>query len=458
MTSDERIRVTGRRRQQRRPRRARAAALAAALATLAGTGEAVAGEVLVPELGASENAGAVLEQAVEQVGDTLQDAGAGAAAVQEGATNLAAPTVEASSGAETVVSAANEATADSEAANGAVTTQVAGQSQQGGPVPDPKPAPQDSAPQDPATPAQPGQPPAPVSQPPQAGQTATQGSATTQAAGAQATAVQTNPVNVAVPIVIASPGANTVVIQTNSASAAAQATNTAATTQAAGQSQSGGQPAAGAPQGQPPPQTGLPGSGAGGSEIDLVLDSVVQTGSTTWIWIWDWTWNWDWDWSAGEIDLPSVPALQPVPGWTSPADDASSVRAPEPASGSRNGVDGVRAAPLVPATGPAYESLPPSPLASASREGRRSANPSSIFVQPDAKPAPGRLFLPPIGRHAAPGGSAGAGIAPLTLVVGALLALALQIFSAAGLLGRRFAHTAVGWRRQAYLTPLERPG
>lgn len=446
------------RRHQRRAGRARAAALAAAIAALVGAGEAVAGDALVPELGTSENPGAALEQAAEQASQTHQTAGAGAAAVQEGATNVALPSVEASPGAQTVVIQANDANAVSEAANGAETTQVADQGQQGGPAAAPDlPAPADVN----ETPAQVSQAPADVNPTPvQVSQGAVEGSATTQVAGAQATAVQTQPVNVAVPVVIASPGADTVVIQTNSATAAAQAANTAATTQAAGQSQSGGQPATGEPQGQPPPQIGLPGSGAGGTGIDLVLDSVVQTGSSTYIWIWDWTWNWDWDWdwSTGGIDLPPIPSLPPEPGWTPPGDEANPVRPPEQAKGPRNGLDGGSPSSLVAPTTPAYESLPPAPLTSASRDARRGADASSIFVQSDAEPASGRLFLPPIGRYAAPGGSAGAGIAPLTLVAGALLALALQIFSAAGLLGRRFALTSVGWRRQAYLTPLERPG
>jgi hypothetical protein len=446
------------RRHDRRAGRARAAALAAALAALVGAGEAVAGDVLVPELATSESPGPALEQAAEQAGQTLQTAGSGAATVQEGASNVALSPVEASQGAQTVVTQANDTNAVSEAANGAQTTQVAGQGQQGelAVAPDlPPPAEADQAPAEVnQAPADVSRAPADVNQTPvQVGQAAAQESTTTQVAGAQATAVQTQPVNVAVPIVIASPGANTVVIQTNSASAAAQAANTAATTQVAGQSQSGGKPPAWVPQGQPPAPTGLPGSGAG-TGIDLVLDSVVETGSSTYIWIWDWTWNWDWDWdwSTGGIDLP------PVPGWTPPTDDANPVRPPEQAKGPRNGREDVSPGSLVAPTAPAYESLPPNPLTSASSEATRAADASSIFVQSDAEPAPGRLFLPPIGRHAAPGGSAGAGIAPLTLVVGALLALALQIFSAAGLLGRRFAVTSVGWRRQAYLTPLERPG
>ncbi len=443
VTFGERIPLTGHRRHHRRPGRARAAAFAAALAALAGGGEALASDELVPDLGSSGDAGAVLDQAAAQASETLEAAGSDASAVQEGASNVALPTVEASPGAQTVVTQENDAAADAAAANEGQTAQVAGQGQ--------------------ASPAQPAQ----ESQPPaQAGQSATQqgatqGSTTTQAAGAQATVVQTQPVNVAIPIVIASPGANTVIVQTNNASAAAQAANTAATTQVAGQIQTGSQPAAGSPQGQPPPppgSAGPAGSGAAGPGIDQVLNTVVQTGSSTWIWIWNWTWNSDWDWSAGVIDLPPVPSLPPVPGWTPPG-DAATGRPPEQANGSRGlGGDGALHGSPVAATAPAYESLPPAPLSSASREARRGADLSSIFVQSDAEPVPGRLLLPPIGRHVAPGGSAGGGIAPLTLVVGALLALALQLLSAAGLLGRRFALTSVGWRRQAYLTPLERPG
>jgi hypothetical protein len=103
--------------------------------------------------------------------------------------------------------------------------------------------------------------------------------------------------------------------------------------------------------------------------------------------------------------------------------------------------------------------VPPDPPGSGTKRATSSEIVSSNFVQQAAKPQPEPFLLPPLGQQVAPAGAAGGvGIAPLTLVVGALLALLLQLSTAAGLLGRRPSLEAVGWRRQAYLAALERPG
>jgi hypothetical protein len=56
------------------------------------------------------------------------------------------------------------------------------------------------------------------------------------------------------------------------------------------------------------------------------------------------------------------------------------------------------------------------------------------------------------------GGSAAATLGASGLILGALLLIALQLVSAATALSRRFDLASAAWRRQAYLSPLERPG
>jgi hypothetical protein len=56
------------------------------------------------------------------------------------------------------------------------------------------------------------------------------------------------------------------------------------------------------------------------------------------------------------------------------------------------------------------------------------------------------------------GGSAAATFGASGLILGALLLIALQLVSAATALSRRFDLASAAWRRQAYLSPLERPG
>lgn len=101
-----------------------------------------------------------------------------------------------------------------------------------------------------------------------------QASQTVQAAGAQAGAVQVQPVNVAVTVVVNSPGSKPVIVQSNGNSAGAAAGNSSSTTQGSGQSkpsggtgsalgigQSGG--GSGGGQSQPASQSSQTGQGAG---------------------------------------------------------------------------------------------------------------------------------------------------------------------------------------------------
>jgi hypothetical protein len=275
-------------------------------------------------------------------------------------------------------------------------------------------------------------PPASGSAQQQAGQLAT----AEQVANAQANTVQTQPTNIAAPAVVASPDSNIVIVQTNSASAGAAAVNTSSIIQTINQTQAGG----GAIQ--------LPGTAGG---LDAIADAFNGVGGT-FVWIWDW----DWTWTGPAIDVPTIdlptidlPTLGdwPVPGITTP-------------------VNGEQPAPKSPVTknddlhGAATVVGPPAALLDASfarASGGRSV--SSNFVQESAASAPldESVLFPP--APAAPGGSAGgSGISPLTFVFGALLALGIQLASALSLLGRRFSLARVAWRRQAYATPLERPG
>lgn len=87
------------------------------------------------------------------------------------------------------------------------------------------------------------------------GQAAQQASQTAQQAASAASSTQTSPVNVAVQIVISSPGASPVIVQTNANSSAAKASSASATKQDS-------------PASQPAPGGG--GSGGGGSSVQGV--------------------------------------------------------------------------------------------------------------------------------------------------------------------------------------------
>ena len=399
----------------------------------------------------------------QQASQTAQDAAAQATATQEGATNVAAPTVTASPGAETTVTQTNNAVADAVAANESDTTQAAGQSQVG--AANGNSATGGSANGNSA-----------ASQPPSAGQgqTAQQGSSTNQGAGAQATTVQTQPINVAIPIVIGSPGAKTVVNQVNNAAAGASATNYATTKQIAGQVQSGlSQGGSGQAHFPPAPgggsgPTGGGGAPGGGIDIDQILDTIAVGGSPTLVWIWNWEWNWNWgdwnwNWNPPAIDIPTVPSFPSFPsdpGWSFPKPAAAEQQARDP----KHGLDestgaGSSGGSIVAVAAASDGEVPPGPPVSGADTSKSPEFLSSNFVQQAAKPQPEPFLLPPLGQQVAPAGAAsGAGIAPLTLVAAGLLAILLQLSTAAGLLGRRLSLEAVGWRRQAYLAPLERPG
>lgn len=96
------------------------------------------------------------------------------------------------------------------------------------------------------------------------GQAAQQASQTAQQAASVASSTQTGPVNVAVQIVISSPGAGPVIVQTNANSSAAKASNVSATEQ--------GSPAA-------QPASGGGGSGGGGSVQGVRQTSGTQQGA-----------------------------------------------------------------------------------------------------------------------------------------------------------------------------------
>jgi hypothetical protein len=91
----------------------------------------------------------------------------------------------------------------------------------------------------------------------QASQATQQASQTAQGAVAQANATQSKPVNIAIQIIVNSPGASPVIVQNNSNSSAAHASNASSTDQNSHAAQSGG------------------GGGGGGS-----AQGVQQTGTT----------------------------------------------------------------------------------------------------------------------------------------------------------------------------------
>jgi hypothetical protein len=99
------------------------------------------------------------------------------------------------------------------------------------------------------------------------------------------------------------------------------------------------------------------------------------------------------------------------------------------------------------------------PVMVSSNDGKLGGPLSSNFVQQRAKPEFKGSPLQPSAGSSAPGGSTGGpGFSPLTAILGALLAVFLQLSSTAGFLGRRFRLSAAAWRRMACVAPLERPG
>jgi hypothetical protein len=267
------------------------------------------------------------------------------------------------------------------------------------------------------------------------GQQAGQAAQTGQVAGADASVVQVDPVNVAVPAIVNSPDSNVVVVQTNAAYAGAAAVNSSNIVQTVQQAQGGGMPV------QPP----------SGGDPFASPDSIVEIGGGVFVWIWDWDWTWTVpvdaivpDWSIPDISDWSIPGVTtPWPSLgTQLTDPATPAGAPHGAAASSLSA-----------------TAPPAGLLDSSEGADGAKTLSSNFVQRSAASAPdwATPFMPPL--PAAPSGSAGGtGLSPVGLVLGALLALAFQLASAASLLGRRFSLSRVAWRRQAYATPLERPG
>jgi hypothetical protein len=364
-----------------------------------------------------------LGQVAQLASQTLQAAGAQATVVQAQPANVAAPVTDQSPGSTTAIAQGNAAGAAATAGNSSATDQRAGQSQGGG------------SPASPRAGTAGGLAPEPASGGP--AHAAGQASQTAQNVGAQATTVQAQPINVAVPIIVGSPGASIVIVQTNAASSGATAANSSSTTQTAGQALTGSAPA----------QSGQPGAGgpaaAPGSLPGISQSVVAPTGSgLTWIW------NWNWNWMIGS-SLPS--ALRPaLPWWTLPGDaseQAPPARAERPkASPGRRG--GGLSAPATGAPGPGVLAAAPETANGAS---------SRIVQRPRTAPDPllepfAAFPLPPL-----PAPSAGSGFAPAGLLFGALAFLALYLGSL-GLLVGRLSLASAPWRHQAHLAPLQRPG
>jgi hypothetical protein len=280
------------------------------------------------------------------------------------------------------------------------------------------------------------------------GQQAGQVAQTGQVAGAEATVVQVDPVNVAAPAIVNSPDSNIVLVQTNAAFAGAAAVNSSNIVQTVQQAQGGGMPI------QPP---------SGGDPL-ASPDSVVQIvgGVFVWIWDWDWTWTVPVDTVVPPVSDWPIPDISDwsIPGVTTPWPSLGSLLTDPASPAGQNGKnDQVRDASYGAAATSASSGAPPAALLDSSEGAGGADTLSSNFVQRSAASAPDWTmpFLPP--SPAAPSGSAGgAGLSPVGIVLGALLALAFQLASAASLLGRRFSLSRVAWRRQAYAAPLERPG
>lgn len=402
--------------------RSRPAALAVGLLAALALAEGAAAQAVAPPAPAAGGLTVALGQVAQQTSQTVQDAAAQATVAQVQPTNVAVPVAVQSPGTSTVIAQGNVAAAAATSSNSSTTTQDAGQSKGGGP-----------GPVSPSAGTARGHAPEPASGGPaqatgQAGQTA-------QSSGAQATTVQAAPINVAIPIMVGSPGGSIVIVQTNAASSGAAAGNSSSTTQTSGQ-------AATSPAGALPGQAGTaapvaPGAAVVGPGSGGALSIPALTGSgTTWIWNWNWT---------IEVTVPSVqlPAFLP---WALP-------RTAAPARAERSTPSSARHAALFSTRktdGPGLD------VAAAPPETARSAS-SSIVQRPMTAPEAAlepfvALPLPPL-----PASSAGPGFVPAGLLFGTLAFLALYLGSL-GLLFGRLSLASAPWRHQAYLTPLQRPG
>jgi hypothetical protein len=476
-------------------RRRRRAALASLLAPFAFAGVANAqsnpaidllGEVAV----ADPATVAPAAQAVGQIAQTTQAAGAQASTVQQQPTNVAVQIVVNSPGSNPVINQANNAVSNAVGGNESSVAQAAGfQGDQGASG---------------------------------SGGSVGQAAAAAQNAGAQATTAQNQATNIAVPVAIASPSTTPTVSQTNGAAANASATNSSSIIQAAQGSQG---PSGNAGGNQP--TGGGPGQSAGGPSpaqlVQEILAGASGGGSPIWIWIW----NWDWVWNAAPAPpgspggaspapptLPSPPGLPSIPGLPSlpslpslpglpgvgpggipdieipnvglPVTGAESVIAP---------LAGALAPILPPPGSPSAETTAASdaPAGAAPKPPRRHDDRGTglpAWTVPSFSDAPGASSgpfggsdlsssivqdrsrtgktarstlerpeppLPPPGKSVG-GGAAAALMSAAGLVLGALFLIAFQLLSAASALSRRFGLASAAWRRQAYLSPLERPG
>jgi len=387
----------GKSRQFRRGgRRRRPAALAVSLlAASFALAEGAAAQAVAPTAPASGALNVALGQVAQQTSQTVQAAGAQATVAQVQPTNVAVPVAVQSPASNTVIVQGNVAGAGATSANTSSTTQGAGQSKGGG-----------SGPASPSAGTAGGHALEPASGGP--AQASGQASQTGQKAGAQATTVQAAPINIAIPIMVGSPGGSIVIVQTNAASSGAAAGNSSSTAQTSGA------------------QSFLTPTGSG----------------TTWIWNWIWTWNWT-------IAVPSV-QLPAFPPWAFPGDEA---RTAAPARADRSTPSSARHAALFSTwktDGPGLD------VAAAAPETANGAS-SSIVQRPMAAPEAAlepfvALPVPPL-----PASSAGSGFVPAGLLFGALAFLALYLGSL-GLLFGRLSLASAPWRHQAYLAPLQRPG
>jgi hypothetical protein len=410
-------------------RRRRPAALAVSLlAASFALAEGAAAQAVAPTAPASGALKVALGQVAQQTSQTVQAAGAQATVAQVQPTNVAVPVAVQSPASNTVIVQGNVAGAGATSANTSSTTQGAGQSKGGG-----------SGPASPSAGTAGGHALEPASGGP--AQASGQASQTGQKAGAQATTVQAAPINIAIPIMVGSPGGSIVIVQTNAASSGAAAGNSSSTAQTSGQAVTGpvaalpGQPGSVAPVASSPAVL-VPGPGGAQSFL-------TPTGSgTTWIWNWIWTWNWT-------IAVPSV-QLPAFPPWAFPGDEA---RTAAPARADRSTPSSARHAALFSTwktDGPGLD------VAAAAPETANGAS-SSIVQRPMAAPEAAlepfvALPVPPL-----PASSAGSGFVPAGLLFGALAFLALYLGSL-GLLFGRLSLASAPWRHQAYLAPLQRPG
>lgn len=407
-------------------RRSRPAALAVSLlaASLA-LAESAGAQALAPPVSGAGAVTVAFAQIASQTSQTVQAAGAQATTVHVQPTNVAAPVAVKSPGSKMVIAQGNAAGAGATSANSSKTTQDAGQSNGGSPA-SPSAGTVGGLAPDSASGG-------PAQASGQAGQTA-------QKAGAQATTVQAAPINIAIPIMVGSPGGSIVVVQTNAASSGAVAGNSSSTTQTSGQAAAG---SAAAPPGQPgttapvAPGAAVVGPGPGGAPS---IPAPTGSGMTL---IWNWIWNW-----TINVTVPSV-QLPAFPWWAFPGDE---VRAAAPARAERDTPAPARRALLVSTWTPGSPGLD---LAAAPAETTNGVS-SSIVQRPKAASEPAlKPFVPLPLQLPAP--SAGSASVPAGLVLGALVFLALFLGSL-GLLFGRLSLASAPWRHQAYLTPLQRPG